>query len=51
MNTSTNVSICCETETKVLESGKYNTYDANLDEVTRDWAEVECQQCGSIYFS
>jgi hypothetical protein len=29
---------CCEAETKVLDA-----HDL-------DWAEVECQQCGSIYF-
>lgn len=36
-----NESVCCGAEIKVLETGVLGA---------GQWTEVECQQCGSIYF-
>ena len=42
------MSECCGAEVKVLETG---TYDPDEEGFSVPWAEVECQQCGSVYFA
>jgi hypothetical protein len=35
---------CCGAEVKTLDSGEFT------DDVARAWEELECQECGNVYF-
>ena len=35
---------CCNANARILETGEFSA------DVAREWAELECQQCGEIYF-
>ena len=51
METSTHNQIhseCCDADARVLGHG---TYDPDDDGMMQRWYELECQTCGSVYFS
>lgn len=39
---------CCDAEAVIVEFGMYDPDD---DGNMREWREVECQQCGGVYFA
>jgi hypothetical protein len=35
---------CCNNVVEIIDSGEF------VEDIARIWAELECQECGSVYF-